>query len=89
MLVVQRACQDSQRRRSRVESESTCDRCWHQLGVAEGCEIDKPDAVDKRITQVSGDLQRQARLADAARTNQREEPRVALDQERSQGSNIT
>src|SRR5262245_36246204 len=53
-----------------ADAEGLGERCYHQGGVAEWCEIHEEHPIRKGVEQLSCDLQRQPRLATAARTSQ-------------------
>ncbi len=84
MLIGQGAHQDRQRRPSAFIAKAACDRSRHQLGVVEGCKIDKCRAVGKSVAQVGGGLQCQPCLADATWTDQCEQPRFTVRKQRPQ-----
>ena len=54
-------------------AEGRGERVRHQRSVGEGCEVDHADAVAERRPEPVGDRERQGRLADPARPDERDE----------------
>ncbi len=58
------------------DAEHRRDSLRHEPRVGDRRELDEPDAIGKLVEHVSSDLQRQPRLAEAAHSEQREQPRA-------------
>ncbi len=59
--------------RAGIRAEGGGERVRHQRSVGEGCEVDHADAVAERRPEPVGDRERQGRLADPARPDERDE----------------
>ena len=56
-----------------THAQSVSDDAGDQLGIGDRRKVDEPNPVGIVIEQFGADLDRKARLADAARTNEREQ----------------
>ena len=58
------------------QAQRACHRDRHDVGMGDRRQVDIPDAVGEFVRHAGGDLDRQARLARAARAGQRDQPVV-------------
>ena len=64
-----------------ADAEDSCDCRRDRRRVVLGREIDEPHAVGERANHLGGQSERQARLADADRTDKRHQPHVVVEEE--------
>ena len=60
----------------------------HQCRIGDRSEVNEPNAMWKGVVQGTGDLERQASLANATRSCQREQPHVGRSQARANRSDL-